>query len=237
MMKGNDTVKTYVDAHPVKCLNEQITYKISIDLPSKCPCCKTAYASLPETTTFYEYDNQDAKAYCVFFCPVCEECFFVSYDLISCPDDMVGVQHEIFPLQQESTVFSNGIATLSSSFVKIYQQAEQAENQNLHDICGMGYRKALEFLIKDYAVSLNPDRQSEIESAFLGDCISTYIGNEKIKTLAKASAWIGNDETHYVRKHQDYNVQDLKRFIGTVVAFIEYELNYAEAFKLLSNPR
>ena len=76
-----------------------------------------------------------------------------------------------------------------------------------------------------------------IESASLSACISTYINNEKIKTLARASAWIGNDETHYVRKHQNYNVQDLKRFINTVVAFIEYEHNYTEALNLLSDPQ
>ena len=75
------------------------------------------------------------------------------------------------------------------------------------------------------------------ESSFLGNCISTYIDNEKIKTLATASTWLGNDETHYIRKNQNYNLQDLKRFIDTLVAFIEYELNYKEATDFLSNPR
>lgn len=78
---------------------------------------------------------------------------------------------------------------------------------------------------------------SDSTDLMLGKCITDYIDNEKIKTLAKASAWLGNDETHYVRKHQNYNVQDLKRFIKATVAYIEYELSFTEAFDLLKNPQ
>ena len=74
-------------------------------------------------------------------------------------------------------------------------------------------------------------------SSFLGNCINDFIDNEKIKTLAKASAWLGNDETHYTRKHQNYNVQDLKRFIKATVAYIECELSFTEAFDFLNNPQ
>lgn len=227
-------MKAYINAYAVKFLQNPAPYRIKIEIPEKCPCCETAYALRPEVAVYYESEEDIAKAYCVFFCPTCEECFFVSYDVIICDDDLVGVQYETFPFQQARTSFSNGLASLSPNFVKIYQQSEQAENQNLHDICGIGYRKALEFLVKDYAISIHPDKQSEIESSFLGNCISTYIENEKIKTLAKASVWIGNDETHYIRKHDNYTVQDLKRFISTIVAYIDYELNYAEALDLLS---
>lgn len=70
---------------------------------------------------------------------------------------------------------------------------------------------------------------------FLNNCISTYIDNDKIKALAKASTWLGNDEAHYVQKNVNYTVQDLKRFIRTVVAYIEYELTYSEALELISD--
>lgn len=172
-----------------------------------------------------------------FFCPNCEECFFVSYLIPGYMEDSVGVIQEIFPIAKHTSTFSEEILSLSPDFVKIFNQAEQAENQNLHDICGIGYRKSLEFLVKDYCIKIHPDKQSTIESLPLAKCISDYIDNEKISTLAKASAWIGNDETHYTRKHQNYNIQDLKKFIKAMVAYIEYELTFTEAFELLSNPR
>ena len=93
----------------------------------------------------------------------------------------------------------------------------------------------MEFLVKDYAISSHPELEEQIESSMLGKCITDYVDNEKIKTLARASAWLGNDETHYV--HQNYNVQDLKRFIKATVAYIEYELSFTEAFDLLKNPQ
>ena len=89
----------------------------------------------------------------------------------------------------------------------------------------MGYRKALEFLIKDYAIHFNLAEAETIKEQALAQCIKTYIDNPKIKTLAERSAWLGNDEVHYVRKHPDFDINDLKRFIDTCVNYIEMELN------------
>ena len=142
-----------------------------------------------------------------------------------------------YPASTSKTSFSKNVSLLSPKFVEVYHQAESAEASKLTELCGIGYRKALEFLVKDYAISSHPEHKEQIESSLLSKCITDYIDNEKIKTLAKASAWIGNDETHYVRKHQDYNVHDLKRFIKATVAYIEYELSFAEAFDFLNNPQ
>ena len=55
----------------------------------------------------------------------------------------------------------------------------------------------------------------------------------KIKTLATASAWLGNDETHYCRKHKDYNIDHLKAFINAIVSYIDSELNVEIAEHLI----
>ena len=93
----------------------------------------------------------------------------------------------------------------------------------------MGYRKALEFLIKDYAISLNPNNSEEIKRKMLGQCINDYMENDKLKALARASSWLGNDETHYVRQNIDYSLKDLKNFISATVDFIYMELTIKEA--------
>lgn len=56
-----------------------------------------------------------------------------------------------------SKVFSEIINSISPQFVLIYNQAYYAEQTNLDQICGVGYRKALEFLIKDYLISKETD--------------------------------------------------------------------------------
>ena len=207
------------------------------DLPGKCPCCETAYSTPPRATTFVKADEGTIMAYSIFFCPTCGECFFACYDVIRTACDYAGILHTIYPYPTLKTVFTASLQNLSPGFIKIYNQAEQAEVSGLDEIAGLGYRKSLEFLVKDYAMSIHPDKKAEIEASFLGNCISTYIENEKIKTLAKASSWLGNDEAHYARKHENYNINDLKRFINTMIAFIDYESNYLEALRFLSDPQ
>ena len=51
--------------------------------------------------------------------------------------------------------------------------------------------------------------------------INEYYGDfPRIQSLAKASAWIGNDETHYIRKHENLDVSTLKSFILAAAHFI-----------------
>lgn len=55
------------------------------------------------------------------------------------------------PISPSCKEFDSEIQEISPSFVKIYNQALAAEELNLSEIAGMGYRKSLEFLIKDFA--------------------------------------------------------------------------------------
>lgn len=209
----------------------------SLELPTKCPCCGTTYSRIPEYSNFFENSFGTITANSTYFCPTCGNCFFIVYSVEKLHHDLFGFPLVQYTTPSETTSFSKEISMLTPKFIEIYQQAEKAENSGLTELCGIGYRKALEFLVKDYAISNHPNSKEQIESFMLGKCITDYIDNEKIKTLAKASAWLGNDETHYVRKHQNYNVQDLKRFIKATVAYIEYELSFTEAFDLLKNPQ
>lgn len=95
-----------------------------------------------------------------------------------------------------------------------------AESSCLDEIAGLGYRKAVEFLIKDFAIHKHPADEDKIKSMPLGQCINTYINNEQVKTLATSSAWIGNDEAHYIRKQEDRDIKDMKKFIQAIVYFI-----------------
>jgi len=216
------------------------TLDIDIEFPTQCPLCSVAYAESPLAAYYLNPENYDNNSMiALFFCPHCESFFMIEYIIYELSNYCEGSIIRIYPAPDSGSKikFSDQITTLSPQFVNIYHQSQNAEFAGLNELCGMGYRKALEFLVKDFATYIHPGKKSQIESSFLGNCISTYIDNEKIKALATASAWLGNDETHYIRKNQNYNLQDLKRFIDTLVAFIEYELNYKEATNFLSNPR
>jgi hypothetical protein len=118
---------------------------------------------------------------------------------------------------------SETITTISPNFANIYNQAFSAEQYDLSEICGVGYRKALEFLIKDYLIINNPDDTEKIQKKLLGACISEYIDNTRLKSVAKRAVWLGNDETHYVRKWGTKDLQDLKKLIELTLHWIEME--------------
>jgi hypothetical protein len=115
-------------------------------------------------------------------------------------------------------------------FKKIYDQALEAESMGLDEIAGVGYRKAIEFLIKRYVINQHPEKSHDIESKFLGRVIQDDLEDmSKIQDLAKAAVWIGNDETHFTRIHEDKDLRDMKGFLEAAALFISANLKADEA--------
>jgi len=93
----------------------------------------------------------------------------------------------------------------------------------LDQITGVGYRKALEFLIKDYAIKNNPSEEKSIKKTPLMQVINKHIGDTNIKNVAKRAVWLGNDETHYIRVWEDKDLSFLKQLIDLTIHWIEAE--------------
>ena len=117
-------------------------------------------------------------------------------------------------------VFPEEITEISEKFSEIYNEAKKAEGRRLKEICGAGYRRALEFLIKDYLIKEKIETSKIIKETRLGTCIDKYVASERIKDCAKRAAWLGNDETHYIRKWEDKDLEDLKDLIELTVNWI-----------------
>lgn len=177
--------------------------------PIICPCCGTKISPI-----YLCYHNNSGVVFSR--CPI-KECgeFFLLRDLGS---GLAFVQNHPMSKEEYSEIINN----VSSSFVKIYNEAYASEQMGLMEVCGVGYRKALEFLIKDYVMQ-NKDEQTVeiIKKMLLAKCIDYYVDDEMVKAVAKRAVWLGNDETHYVRKWGDKDVQDLKGLIHLTVLWIE----------------
>jgi hypothetical protein len=129
----------------------------------------------------------------------------------------------VAPVEPNLTAFPEYIRNLSPPFVAIYGEAEKAGSLGLKQIAGPGYRKAFEFLIKDYATSLVPDKAEEIKAAFSGTVVKDYIEDARIQGVASRCLWLGNDESHYLRRWEDKDATDLKALISLTVHWIEIE--------------
>lgn len=207
---------------------------INIKLPSNCPMCGIATNLEPFEEGYYiRKDNQQEEIFVLFFCSKCENLFIGHYELVGYMTTKL-----ISFLPKESydiRKFSKLIQNISPDFCKIYNQAYIAQQQNLNEISGIGYRKALEFLVKDYAISRNPNESVNIKSLNLSSCINKYIESPQIKNLATAATWIGNDETHYIKKNINYNLEDMLEFIDVIISFIDSELTISKAQKLITS--
>jgi hypothetical protein len=119
--------------------------------------------------------------------------------------------------------FSAIIKEISPNFVSIYNESHFAEQEQLKQICGVGYRKALEFLIKEYLIKQDPAKEDKIKKKFLGNCIKDDVNDLRIKKAAERAVWLGNDETHFTRVWENKNLEDLKKLIQLTLHWIEME--------------
>jgi len=149
----------------------------------------------------------------------CEELFIATYTIVGGANECR--LHNIAPKNPKKSEFPQTICDISPTFVDIYNQTIAAEAIGLTEIVGIGLRKALEFLIKDFAAKQKPSEGEAIKKVFLGKCIQDYIDDTNVKQCAKRAAWLGNDETHYIRKWEDKDVTDLKLLIRLTTNWIE----------------
>ncbi len=127
------------------------------------------------------------------------------------------------PLKPQVAQLPEAVQKMSLMFVQVFAEAEEASQLGLSQIAGPGYRKAFEFLIKDYAKTLAPEKEAEIEAKFSGAVVNEYIAHPRIQELAKRSLWLGNDEAHYLRRWTDHDITDLVTLIRLTASWIEIE--------------
>ena len=200
---------------------------IQIDFNSvadSCPFCKkginpiilTAFVDCQEANI-----SRGTKAWVIFRCPI-NNCRNIFMGVYRNNGNRFYGPSPVYPVFSETKVFSEIINNISPIFIKIYNQSFFAEQQKYSLIAGPGYRKALEFLIKDYAIRISEDDQKDdILNKYLGKVIEDYIDDRRIKSVAKRAAWLGNDETHYLRKWEDKDLTELKTLIELSVRWIE----------------
>lgn len=217
------------------------TSEREIEFPHSCPHC-----GMTMKPTFYHAisDNSYSDSFqtigVLFSCsvPDCKKFFSGQYRNLRAD---VYREPSVVVLPYTSLVgyhLPENLNVVSPKFIEIYEEAFEIEKLQKFNAAGMVYRKALEFLVKDFAILRNPDPVDveNIQKDMLGKVITDYFSDfPRIQTLAKASAWIGNDETHYTRRHEDYDIEDLKNFVNAVALFISADEMVDQASELLKS--
>ena len=222
------------------------TSELPTVLPSSCPCCGRVLntniepitainnmdtsnnKSLPIDYDLYgDFEPSDCEHIAIYQCGSCRKLFAIRIENIYKESVFIANKKASFPSDCYHYSFSENINTLFPNFIKIYKQAEVAEQSGLDMICGMAYRRALEFLIDAYLREKNPETTIE-QDAKLSIKIDA-LDNAQIKTLAQKTAWLGNDQTHIIIKNPGYTVNDIKYFIESIAKCIDAEIAVQKA--------
>ena len=214
---------------------------IDFELPNICPNCGTGMRPTYSTCTVFE---ETPEIGITFLCPECRKLSFVVFTImvqkpsvwvadLSPEDKIFSKRVALYPTKYIKPQIPDDMKKYFPDFYEIYAQANIAENRNLHQITGMAYRKALEYLVKQYLIEKKPDEKSKILVETLGQSISR-LDYPIIKNLARAASWIGNDETHIIRKYPDKDINDMKRFINSLCHLILAEKVAEEAEQMTS---
>lgn len=193
----------------------------SVDMT--CPYCNRPNAHF----TFMHWDAGHGSMMAFARCSGCNE--QARFWVIDPPINDTEQEQEksrffVYPAPSLNETFDEGIENVSPTFVKIYNQALAAERFGLDLLNGIGYRKAIEFLIKDYLYHKLPDKRDEILNKQLWPCIQEYVDDPRLQECARMATWLGNNETHYVRKWKDKDINDLKVLLKLTIYWISSEL-------------
>lgn len=198
--------------------------------PDSCPICHFGIEAIYQGAPYVFPRGRRLEI--LFRCPIenCQRLFITRY---TNPYASGFFRRESLPFEPLDAVFSESIEKLSPNFCAIYRESKKAEDSGWRLVAGPGYRKALEFLIKDYLCGLFPDEVKVIKETFLGRCIANekWVSNDRLRIVAARAAWLGNDEIHYLRQWGDKDLEDLKKLIDLTQHWIEIEETTKEVLK------
>ena len=205
-----------------------------------CPICKKPTNPDLVNSSYFPLTEDETHLVLTFRCLGCKHFWteeFIAY-LVSSYNGTYEIEHiEVIPNLPSDIPISEDVEMVSPIGKQIYVQALKAEHEQLDHIAGIGYRKALEFFVKDFSIVTNPDDEDKIIKMSLKQVIEKYIKDEDLKTFALASAYIGNDEGHYYRNNPDKDFTDLKNYLHGVIHYLEMKLNFLDAQELVNRSK
>lgn len=125
---------------------------------------------------------------------------------------------------------------IQSNFIKTYLQSLQAENYGLDELAGMGYRKAIEYLVKDWAIQNKPEEKDKIKKSWLGTVIKEYYEGD-LKDILERAVWLGNDQAHYNKLFEEFDILVLKDLIDLIMVELDRQYKKGHYIELIESKK
>lgn len=194
---------------------------LSYGIPKKCPHCHFSNQPTLNANYVYKYD----EGYLQVFSWICTHCskYYTTGHTRKDSDDKDSQFLFIFPSLQPRE-FDKLISDLSPRFIEIYQEANWSEQQGNFTVAGMGYRLALEILVKDYAIIELGLSEDDVAKKSLFNAIEEYLPSAEQVAAADVVRLKGNDYAHYKEKFDNVEFEDMKFYLDTLIDSIYVQL-------------
>lgn len=184
--------------------------------PATCPFCGYGTdAPFSKREVFSFNDHYILAATCC--CTSCGKTFFFmcEYEKSSSYKPVLYPEVSFIPFENEI------LSSISERFIDMYNQALQCEFVENIELAAIGYRSALEILIKDFAINELGKDAAEVSKKKLCAAIGEYLNQSDLVKTADVIRILGNDYTHYERKYPEYDFFLLKGYMEIFLKQIE----------------
>jgi hypothetical protein len=203
--------------------------------PTICPLCQHAITPDRVSHNVIRLRGKTPSLQLIYRCPNshCQQAFVATYF------PSFGGQYtlrSVAPIVPRASAVDPLVAAMSRDYVVLLTQSAHAEQYGLDQIAGTGYRRALEYLVKDFAIMKATDNMERIRAMTVAGVIGEYVSDLNVKECARRAAWLGNDESHYLRKWEDKEVNDLKALLRLTETWILNVLQTEQYLKDMPPP-
>lgn len=192
-------------------------FKFKYQKPATCPFCGYGTDATYKSKIYYSFnDGHILLAVCE--CTSCHKSFF-----FACEDAKGDLAKAacIYPNETVVPYSNDNLSAVSERFIDMYNQALKAEYNGSCELAAIGYRSALEILVKDFAIKELNEPEETASKQSLCDAIAKYLKQEELVRTADVVRILGNDYTHYKRKYPEHDFALLKKYMEIFLSQIE----------------
>ena len=198
----------------------------SMKKPLLCPHCGAYQDGVIAERKLWPKDKDIYYGTICYRCTHCSRLYLVTIEIYpSKKTTEFGAFYPPVSLSYENEV----LASSFPRFIDAFNQALRAEARGDIELSAIGYRQALECLVKDYAIDVLKENREEVVKKSLCNAISDYLGEKELIVTADVVRILGNDYAHYERKYPEYDFALLKRYMEIFIKIIETKV-------LINNP-
>lgn len=181
--------------------------------PMSCPYCGVHTDAIATDAQYFYLSGNKRALVVAYQCTRCKKQFLAIY----IREDKQLTLNTIIPIAENDEVHE-GLKEVSPEFERIHQQAYRAELRGDIDLAAIGYRTALEVLVKDFAIKVLGEKEEEVARKKLAQAIEDYSGSVELMSTSDVVRMLSNDYTHYLKKYENISFETLKHYYNVTIA-------------------